>query len=187
MFNLITEIKLFFIVLLVYVMLDLSMKLVLPTPYKTTYEQTLKNINGREWPTGAKLWVFLTLGYFIAAFGIYYFCVKESNYLNAVLFGIIIYGVYNSANVATINHYNAKLAAFDVAWGTTLVVLTTLISLLLSRFLTSTLTVAASSTIAPIAAVAPVVTPTIVPETSLETTTDIPSKGDDDLGLESDD
>jgi len=186
MFNLITEIKLFFIVLLVYVTLDLSMKLVLPTPYKTTYEQTLKNINGREWPTGAKLWVFLTLGYFIAAFGIYYFCVKESNYLNAVLFGIIIYGVYNSANVATINHYSAKLAAFDVAWGTTLVVLTTLISLLLSKFLTSTLTVVASSTVAPV--VTPdVVTPDAVPETSLETTTDIPSKGDDDLGLESDD
>ena len=117
MFNLVTEIKLFFVVLLIYVILDLSMKLVIPTPYKDAYVSNLTKINGdgNPWPVGVKLWGYLTLGYLLGAFGIYYFCVKQNNYLNALFFGIIVYGIYNSANVATITNYDMKLAAFDTA------------------------------------------------------------------------
>jgi uncharacterized membrane protein len=181
MFNLVTEIKLFFIVLLVYVSLDLSMKLVLPTPYKKAYVSNLTNVNGgdnKPWPVGVKLWGYMTLGYLLVAFGTYYFCVKQNNYLNAILFGIILYGAYNSVNVATITNYEIKLAAFDTAWGTTLIVLTTLISLLLSKLLTSTVTITGTSSITNKSATAPA--------TALETTTSVPSKNDD-LGLESDD
>lgn len=179
MFNLVTEIKLYFVVLLVYVVLDLSMKLVLPTPYKDAYVSNLTNVNGegKPWPVGAKLWGYMTLGYLLVAFGVYYFCVKQNNYLNALFFGIIVYGIYNSANVATITKYDMKLAAFDTAWGTTLVVLTTLISLLLGKLLTSTVTITNTSGLPDKSA---------GPETALETTTDVPSKGNDDLGLESD-
>jgi uncharacterized membrane protein len=189
MFNLITEIKLFFIVLLVYVILDLSMKLVLPTPYKNTYINNYEKVNGigKSWPTGSKLWGSMTIAYLVAAFGVYYFCVKENSYLNAILLGIVLYGAYNSVNVAMITNYDTKLAAFDTAWGTTLILLTTLISLLLGKFLVGNVTNKSIVTNKSLDSKNSLDSNNSldIPATALETTTDLPSKSDNELGLES--
>ena len=37
---------------------------------------------------------------------------------HGALFGLIVYGVYDFTNLATLRHYPVQLALVDVAWGT---------------------------------------------------------------------
>jgi uncharacterized membrane protein len=37
---------------------------------------------------------------------------------HGALFGLIVYGVYDFTNLATLRHYPVQLAVVDVAWGT---------------------------------------------------------------------
>ena len=59
----------------------------------------------------------------LLAMGIYYFGVISTDgvlaaALSGSLFGLTVYGVYNSTNYATLNRYDLKTAAIDTAWGT---------------------------------------------------------------------
>jgi uncharacterized membrane protein len=38
--------------------------------------------------------------------------------LRAALFGLVVYGVYDMTNMATLRHWSWRLAAVDIAWGT---------------------------------------------------------------------
>lgn len=38
--------------------------------------------------------------------------------LRAALFGLVVYGVYDMTNMATLRHWSWWLAAVDIAWGT---------------------------------------------------------------------
>ena len=133
-FKLFNEIKLFLIIFVIYVSLDLIMILGIN---KDMYVKNLTDINveGKPSPTNTKLFGSSFGLYLLITFGIYYFCVKQKSYLNAVLLGLIVYGVYNATNVATITNYDGKVAAIDTAWGTSLFLITTILTLLISHLL----------------------------------------------------
>jgi uncharacterized membrane protein len=70
-------------------------------------------------------WISVFVCYILLTFGIYYFIVKEKRRLvDAFLLGIVIYGVYDSTNYATINKWSLSLSMIDTVWGGMLIMLT---------------------------------------------------------------
>jgi len=66
------------------------------------------------------------LCYCLLIFGLYYFIVKEKKTpIHAFLLGIVIYGVYDTTNYATIKNWKIHLAFIDTIWGGILFYLTT--------------------------------------------------------------
>ena len=62
------------------------------------------------------------LAYLFISIGLYYFVIKNStnfkqSLIEAFLFGIILYGVYDTTNYATILKYNMRVAVIDTIWG----------------------------------------------------------------------
>ena len=119
------EIKIFGIVLVIFMALDLPMILLINN--KLYADQFLK-INGSSY-SGIYVIIFAILSYLTLALGIYYFAVKQNSYLNSVILGFVVYGVYNFTNLAVLKQYEIKTGAIDIAWGTTLFFLVTAISL----------------------------------------------------------
>ena len=164
-FNLVTEIKLYLIILFIYVSLDLLVKLVLNAKM---YTDNINKINDNSgWPSYGKMTGSLIGLYFLLAFGVYHFCVKQNSYVNAIILGTIIYGAYNASNAASITNENSTLAVMDTAWGAVLTLITTIIAILLGGILVPVASAGVGSA-APSAALSPI-----------ETTTEIPS-GDSD-------
>lgn len=59
---------------------------------------------------------------------LYYFIIKDKkNAINAFLLGIVIYGVYDTTNYATIKNWKLHLAVIDTIWGGLLFYLTSII------------------------------------------------------------
>ena len=67
--------------------------------------------------------------YLFLVFGLYYFIIKDNkSSFDAFLFGLIIYGVYDSTNYTTLINWSPKFAIIDTLWGGTLFALTTFIT-----------------------------------------------------------
>jgi len=68
------------------------------------------------------------LCYIALIFGIYYFIIREKkSILDAFLFGIVIYAVYETTTLALLKNWSYKTAIIDTAWGGVLFSLTTYI------------------------------------------------------------
>ena len=66
--------------------------------------------------------------YLILAYVLYYFILsRDANYLEALILGSSIYGVFNFTNLAIFKKWSWTLALVDTLWGGTLLVLTTII------------------------------------------------------------
>ena len=66
--------------------------------------------------------------YIILAYVLYYFILsRDANYLEALILGSSIYGVFNFTNLAIFKKWSWTLALIDTLWGGTLLVLTTII------------------------------------------------------------
>lgn len=67
--------------------------------------------------------------YFFLIFGLNYFIIsKKKSLLDAFLFGLIIYAVYDSTNYALFKQWKPLLAIMDGIWGGVLFALTTFIT-----------------------------------------------------------
>ena len=67
--------------------------------------------------------------YFFLIFGLNYFIIsKKRSLLDAFLFGLIIYAVYDSTNYALFKQWKPLLAIMDGIWGGVLFALTTFIT-----------------------------------------------------------
>ena len=65
------------------------------------------------------------LCYTIMVFAMYYFIVKENKpLLDAFILGFVIYGVYDTTNMATIDAWDWKTVALDSIWGACLFTMT---------------------------------------------------------------
>ena len=54
----------------------------------------------------------------LLSFGIEYFIVQNKNpFWNGMLFGLVVYGVYDFTNLATINGWTLNFAIQDILWG----------------------------------------------------------------------
>lgn len=64
--------------------------------------------------------------YALLIFGLYYFILRQKRSIGeAFLFGLVIYGVYDSTNYAMLKRWSPSLALMDTLWGGTLMALTT--------------------------------------------------------------
>jgi uncharacterized membrane protein len=64
--------------------------------------------------------------YVLLVSGLYYFIVsKNKSVLDAFLLGVLVYGVYDMTNYATIKKWSLQLALMDMLWGGVLFGLTT--------------------------------------------------------------
>jgi len=67
--------------------------------------------------------------YIFLIFGLYYFILREHRtVIEAFLFGLVIYGVYDSTTYALLKKWDIKLAIMDTLWGGVLMALTTYFS-----------------------------------------------------------
>jgi uncharacterized membrane protein len=64
--------------------------------------------------------------YLFLIFGLYYFIIEEGRPLiDAFLFGLVIYGVYETTNYAILKKWKWETVLMDTTWGGTLFTLTT--------------------------------------------------------------
>ena len=57
--------------------------------------------------------------------GLYYFIIIENkNYTDAVILGLVVYGVYDFTNLTILKNWSLLLSLIDVLWGATLFGLT---------------------------------------------------------------
>jgi len=126
---LMNELKIFGIVLGVLLAIDLPMILFFNSQRYTTL---FKNINGTNTINTLNIVLYSAACYILLAFGIYYFGLKQNSYMNAIIFGIVVFGVYDFTNLATIANYDFGTAIMDVGWGTILSLIVTIISSILS-------------------------------------------------------
>jgi uncharacterized membrane protein len=71
------------------------------------------------------------LCYILLIWGLNYFIIdKKKSLSDAFLFGIVIYGVYETTNYTILDKWSAKSVALDTLWGGILFALTTKITYL---------------------------------------------------------
>jgi len=140
--NIMNNIVGFIIVLGLFLIIDLPVILYLN---KSMYQTQFMRINKQEIGSGAHIWLAGGFAYLLLAFGIYYFIVQPEldnqmiNYWNILIkgmvLGLVVYGVYNGTNMATINEWGAKEFFVDTIWGTLLSGIISMTSIfLLKRF-----------------------------------------------------
>ena len=73
-----------------------------------------------------KTYAFIT--YLMMTFTIYYFVIlKNVNYLDAFLLGMVIYGIFNFTNLSIFNGWSLLMSAIDTLWGGVLFVLVSIL------------------------------------------------------------
>jgi uncharacterized membrane protein len=78
-------------------------------------------------PIQIKMWG-AALCYILLVLGLYHFIIRPNkNYLDAFLFGLVIYGVYETTNYALFDKWAFSTVIIDSLWGGILFALTTLI------------------------------------------------------------
>ena len=77
-----------------------------------------------------------TITYIFMIFALNYFILQYKNpkIMDAFILGFIIYGIYETTNLATIKKWSYKLSIIDTLWGGILFYLTTYFTLILSNF-----------------------------------------------------
>ncbi len=115
----------FIIVLGLFLIIDLPVIIYLNN---SMYQTQFMRINKKEIVSGAHTWLAGGFAYLLLAFGIYYFIVQPEldnqmiNYWNILIkgmvLGLVVYGVYNGTNMATVNEWGTKEFFVDTIWGT---------------------------------------------------------------------
>lgn len=95
------------------------------TSMSTYFGKMIQNIQGTPMKfrlSGA------VLCYLFLVFGLYHFILKEKkSLLDAFLFGLVIYGVYETTNYAIIEKWTPFAVLADTVWGGVLFFLTTFV------------------------------------------------------------
>ena len=79
--------------------------------------------------------VAVVICYIFMIFGVNYFIIqKNASLLDAFLFGIVIYGVYDATSYALFSKWSAKLAIIYTIWGGILMMTTAYLTYKLSGF-----------------------------------------------------
>lgn len=132
----------FIIILLLLVLFDIPVILYINN---SIYEKQFLKINKDIINIGYHTFVAAIISYLLLTVGIYYYIMKpelnnnKSNYLmillNGMILGFIIYGVYNSTNMATINEWGIKESIIDTLWGAVLVGVISSLSVYISKMI----------------------------------------------------
>lgn len=119
----------FFITGAVLLSIDLAyLKFIAPI-----FGKMVQNIQGSSMKVR---WYSAAVAYFLLTLGVTHFIIiPNKSILEASFLGLVIYGVYDFTNHATINKYTLKMSIQDSIWGATLCALTTAISKRLNNYL----------------------------------------------------
>jgi uncharacterized membrane protein len=117
--------KVYILILVLFLVIDLPVILWLN---KDMYKNLLDKINGNTEGNTTNKIIGAIIAYVLLALAIYYFIAMPSleggpiDYYNIILkgciLGLVIYGVYDGTNLATINNFGMKEAITDTMWGT---------------------------------------------------------------------
>ncbi len=118
------NLRIFLIVLVLFLIFD---GLVIGLFTSSFYSRELSNIarmnNGMMEPK----WLYVGIVYLILSFGVsYYVILKDEKtteaaiFLKGVLFGLVIYGIYDIANYSLLKDWTINLIIVDVSWGAAL-------------------------------------------------------------------
>lgn len=89
----------------------------------TSFSRMIQEIQGS--PITLR-YISIAICYILLVFGLYYFIIREKRDASiAFLLGVVIYGVYDTTNYATIRGWKWHLALIDTIWGGILFYLTT--------------------------------------------------------------
>ena len=113
------DIKALIIILILFLVIDLPMITKINyNMYKTQFDRININKSVDNFYYGA------IVAYLCLVIGIYYFVVKDNFNKSLVdiakkgaLFGLVIYGIYNGTNKATIAEFGTSEAIKDTLWG----------------------------------------------------------------------
>ena len=111
----------FLIILAVFYIIDIVyLKIV-----SGSYNSAIKKIQGS--PLRIK-GGFALITYLIMTLALYYFIIsKGGNYLDAVVLGVSLYGIFNFTNMAILKDWPISLAITDTMWGGVLFLLTIMV------------------------------------------------------------
>ena len=108
------NLKIFLSVLFLFLLIDLPMILVIN---KGMYRNLFKRINGLSSPKTGKVIISAIGAYVLMALAI---TMLASDWKSGMILGLVIYGIYDFTNAATITRFGMKEALIDMAWGTLL-------------------------------------------------------------------
>jgi uncharacterized membrane protein len=108
--------------------------------YQTTYSGMFTKINSGTNTSTTRLYTAGIIVYLLMAIGLYVFVISASTdmsfvytILKGALLGVILFGVYDITNVATIPAFGIKEAVIDTIWGGTLFAIVTAMFLCINR------------------------------------------------------
>jgi len=61
--------------------------------------------------------IFAAVSYIVLTLFIYFALTKSNNIEEAFLFGFLLYGVYDTTNLATLKDWDTQVATADMLWG----------------------------------------------------------------------
>lgn len=111
------DIYVFLITLFVFLLVDIPMITMINS---AMYQDQFKRINNIEMITSSRTWVSAAIAYFLLAIGVYVFGIRNRSVSQGALVGLVIYGVYNTTNLATIHNWGIKESIVDTVWGSAL-------------------------------------------------------------------
>jgi uncharacterized membrane protein len=116
-----------------YIIIIILLLLVVDVPMitkinNTMYTNQFIRINKEPINQNIRMYSAAIICYILLTFAIYYFIVvpefRSSNFdiiKKGMFLGLVIYGVYNTTNLATINQFGIKESIVDTLWGSVLI------------------------------------------------------------------
>ncbi len=120
------------IILLIFLVIDIPM---ITYINGKMYQIQFNRINNGPMNVNLRTYISAGICYLLLVFGIYHFAVKQNSVSNGAILGLVIYGIYNTTNLATINNYGIKESIVDTVWGTILCTLITYLSIKLKSYM----------------------------------------------------
>lgn len=100
---------------------------------KTTFEHQIISV---QRTTLQIKWLGVVFCYLFLILGLYYFILREHRpIIDAFIFGLVIYGVYDATTYASLKKWDLTLSVIDVLWGGVLLALTTFFTYKIERLL----------------------------------------------------
>lgn len=106
--GLISFLKVFVLVLVIDLVLWIGIV------FKGPFSMMIENVQGERMVVRP---VFGVLSYVVLTSFVYFALLKSDTIEEAFLFGFLLYGVYDTTNLATLKNWDATVATTDMLWG----------------------------------------------------------------------
>jgi len=85
---------------------------------KEMYNNLAKKIQGEDIYINFNKLFSIAIIYLLLLFGLYYFVIEnKTTYIDSIVYGAVVYGVYSFTNYLLFKKYPLKLAIIDTLWG----------------------------------------------------------------------